>query len=247
MEVGDRVLVKVVAFEGKHKIADRWEDIPYIIYEQPNADIPVYKVKREDGEGRCKTLHRNLLLPIGTKLPSPIPTPAPRRSTTRKQETIIESVPSSEDEDTEDELFLIGTGTKTHKDQEKEDAPTTISDIPDDDVQGPESETENSSTGTVLDESDHNDSVTEDHQSEAADSDPDEPTSPNTPPAQLRASNRRRMKPKWTEDFVMSHQISSTPEWMQKATYLQNLIASGTFQSLDKEASTALLSIITGK
>ena len=27
LKVGDRVLVKVVAFDGKHKIADRWEDI----------------------------------------------------------------------------------------------------------------------------------------------------------------------------------------------------------------------------
>jgi hypothetical protein len=52
LQVGDRVLVKVVAFDGKHKIADRWEDHPYIIMEQPNQDIPVFKVKREDGHGR---------------------------------------------------------------------------------------------------------------------------------------------------------------------------------------------------
>ena len=64
----DRLLVKVVAFDGKHKIADRWEDHPYTVISQPNPNIPVYKVRREDGEGRCKTLHRNLLLPIGTRL-----------------------------------------------------------------------------------------------------------------------------------------------------------------------------------
>jgi hypothetical protein len=122
-----------------------------------------------------------MLFPIGTKLPSPVPTPAPRR----KQETIFESVPSSEDEDTEDEFFYIVNDTKTHKDQEK-----IISDVPDDDVQGPESETEDSSAGTVLDESDSNDTVTEDHQFET---DPDKPTSPtNTPPARPRASNRKK-------------------------------------------------------
>ena len=49
---GDRVLVKVVAFDGKHKIADRWEDHPYIVISQPNPNIPVYKVSREDGERR---------------------------------------------------------------------------------------------------------------------------------------------------------------------------------------------------
>ena len=42
LEVGDRVLVKRLAFQGKHKIADRWEDFPYIVLEQPNSEIPVY-------------------------------------------------------------------------------------------------------------------------------------------------------------------------------------------------------------
>jgi hypothetical protein len=55
------------------------------------------------------------------------------------------------------------------------------------------------------------------------------------------------MKPKRTEDFAMSQHVSSTPEWLQKTTYLQSLVASGTSQTLDKEAYTALLSIITGK
>lgn len=75
---GDRVLVKFAAFDGKHKIADRWEDTLYIVLQQPNTNVPVFKVKRKDGEGRCKTLHRNLLLPIGSKLPSPVPPPRHR-------------------------------------------------------------------------------------------------------------------------------------------------------------------------
>ena len=78
LSTGDRVLVKVAAFDGKHKIADRCEDHLYIGISQPNPNIPVYKVSREDGERRCKTLHRNLLLPIGTRLPSPVQVPAPR-------------------------------------------------------------------------------------------------------------------------------------------------------------------------
>ena len=65
VETGDRVLVKVVAFDGKHKIADRWEDVPYIVSKRPNNDIPVYVVKREDGVSKQRTLHRNVLLPIG--------------------------------------------------------------------------------------------------------------------------------------------------------------------------------------
>ena len=37
----------------------------YIVKDQPNPDIPVYIVQREDSSGRKRTLHRNHLLPIG--------------------------------------------------------------------------------------------------------------------------------------------------------------------------------------
>ena len=72
VQAGDCVLVKVVAWDGKHKIADRWEDEPYAVLEQPNPDIPVYVVCREDKVGPKRTLHRNLLLPIG-QLPRSLP------------------------------------------------------------------------------------------------------------------------------------------------------------------------------
>ena len=77
VQVGDRVLVKVVSFEGKHKLADRWEHDPYVVLSQPNEGIPVFKVRKENNEGRTRTLHRNLLLPIGFICDKP--TPAPRK------------------------------------------------------------------------------------------------------------------------------------------------------------------------
>ena len=64
IEVGDRVLVEKVGHRGKHKIADPWEEEPYTVLDQPLSDIPVFKVIREDGQGRVKTLHRNKLLPF---------------------------------------------------------------------------------------------------------------------------------------------------------------------------------------
>lgn len=60
----DLVLVKIVAFDGRHKLADKWENEPYVIINQPNDDIPVYRVKKQNGEGKIRVLHRNLLLPI---------------------------------------------------------------------------------------------------------------------------------------------------------------------------------------
>ena len=73
---GDRVLVKVESFDGKHKLADRWEQDPCIVVSQPNTDIPAYNLRKENNDGRTRTLHRNLLLPIGCI--KDVPTSAPR-------------------------------------------------------------------------------------------------------------------------------------------------------------------------
>jgi hypothetical protein len=45
VQPGDSVLVKIVAFDGKHKTADKWEEEPYQILRQPNPDVPVYVMK----------------------------------------------------------------------------------------------------------------------------------------------------------------------------------------------------------
>jgi len=66
VKAGDRVLIKIVAFDGKHKISDRWESDIYVVLEQPNQEVPVYVVRREAGGDTTRTLHRNLLLPIGS-------------------------------------------------------------------------------------------------------------------------------------------------------------------------------------
>ena len=63
----DLVLVKIVAHKGRHKLQDRWEPEEYVVMEQPIAGTPVYKVKPVNGSN-VRTLHRNLLLPLGVKL-----------------------------------------------------------------------------------------------------------------------------------------------------------------------------------
>lgn len=69
LKIGEVVLVKKVAFEGPHKLENRWEMEPYIVESQPDVDVPVYTITPQFGKGRNRTLHRNLLLPIGKKLP----------------------------------------------------------------------------------------------------------------------------------------------------------------------------------
>ena len=56
-----------VSHTGEHKIQNRWEDEEYIIVSQPYSDIPVYIVQAVVGS-KQRTLHRNLLLPLGYKL-----------------------------------------------------------------------------------------------------------------------------------------------------------------------------------
>jgi len=50
--------VRRVAFDGKHKIQDTYEDDVYTVVSQKNPDKPVFTVRSGDVE---KTLHRNLL------------------------------------------------------------------------------------------------------------------------------------------------------------------------------------------
>jgi hypothetical protein len=64
--------VKIVSFKEKHKLANKWEQEPYKVLGQPIPDIPVFTVQREDGEGRKRNIHRNLLLPVGDIRETPV-------------------------------------------------------------------------------------------------------------------------------------------------------------------------------
>ena len=58
--IGDKELVKILTFEGKHKISDKFEQELYTVIEQVKDCIPVYNVKG-DITGKIKTLHWNHL------------------------------------------------------------------------------------------------------------------------------------------------------------------------------------------
>ena len=58
--------MKIVAHKARHKIQDKWESEEYIVLEQPIPGTPVYRVRPVTGT-KVRTLHRNLLLPLGVK------------------------------------------------------------------------------------------------------------------------------------------------------------------------------------
>ena len=66
LQVNDIVLVKRVAWKGRHKIQNKWEPSEYIVVEQPNLKVPVYRVKSLE-DNKVRVLHRNMLLPLGIK------------------------------------------------------------------------------------------------------------------------------------------------------------------------------------
>lgn len=67
LQEGDLVLVRKLGTHLFDKLADKWEEPVYKVVRKPYKDLPVFQVRPVDG-GRLRTLHRNLLLPIQTRM-----------------------------------------------------------------------------------------------------------------------------------------------------------------------------------
>ena len=126
LNVVDRVLVKILAFNEKHKILDKWEQDPYIITGQPNIDIPVYELQKENKTGRKRTLHRNVLLPIGTLFDDrPVPKPSPSKPQLTPSGPPQESHPQPlQTSDSEDSVNIVRSFTIKDSNQRTDDDPT---------------------------------------------------------------------------------------------------------------------------
>lgn len=217
VKVGDRVLVKIVHFDGRHKLSNKWESDPYTVVDQPDQNIPIFVVRKENGDGRDKTLHRNLLLPINfisglEEKPVPVPrTRKMRLRSTRKSHDSSESSSESEDD------VLVGNGvlpnttagtTNSSSDEMSVDADDARveavleengSDADDD--AGLENDREAHVANHQSDADDGDDTVTETQDDE----------DPNVVQPRPR---RRREAPAWQRsgDFILSQQ--QQPEWM---------------------------------
>ena len=61
---GDIVLMKLDAFQGKHKVKDWWSETEYVVVHQIAEDVPTYEV--QDDGGNIKTVHHNWLFLVVT-------------------------------------------------------------------------------------------------------------------------------------------------------------------------------------
>lgn len=136
--------MRILAFEGKHKIADRWESEPYMVVDQPTPGIPVYVLKPEKGQGRQRTLHRNNLLPIGSipweeaKAVSPeVSTERPRPKPHKPRSKPVPPVPEVEvevDTSSEDEYVMMYPLVEAEGGNEGEDHSSSGTDQEDEEV-----------------------------------------------------------------------------------------------------------------
>ena len=69
--LGDVVLMKNDAYQGKRKAKDQWSETEHVVVHQVADGVPVYEVK--DEAGNVKTVHCNQLFlvaaPVGAVMP----------------------------------------------------------------------------------------------------------------------------------------------------------------------------------
>ena len=222
VQVGDRVLVKIVHFEGKHKIGNRWEDEAYVILKQPNQDIPVYVVQRENGTGPKRTLHRNLLLPIGS-LPFSSGGNAetkPKTLTKVSKSSGVEknSITSScSDSEMEEDMILV-SNTNIQKSRNfrisDDDEHAQLEFIDGEQAQEPESVPQRELDAEV----------------------------------QPRRSQRiRRLPEKFRSgEYVMSQHIKE-PEWLTKVNLLKTFTDDAAFSGMKDNLCQAMIDVVIGK
>ena len=107
LEAGDRVLVRRLGPKVTSKVDDRWEEGVYKVVSKAEG-LPVYTVQREDGTGPQRTLHRNLLLPIGALgFAEPANRQVAREQGRRKMVSTMEPAREEEDEEEVDHPTLV--------------------------------------------------------------------------------------------------------------------------------------------
>ena len=119
LKFGDKVLVRNLGIKGRHKLADLWEETIYEIIDQPNLDIPVYKVKKEGTKSGTRTLHRNLLFPLSglpiefdhdvilSKPDNTNNTPLPDNVSTDKDTSQIQELSDYEEDQFDEDEYII--------------------------------------------------------------------------------------------------------------------------------------------
>lgn len=111
---GDCVLVRnLTPRGGTGKLRSHWEDVVHTVVRQVGEEGPIYEVKPEQGKGRSRVLHRNLLLPCDY-----LPLEVELRKASKTKKTVNEprledqEEPSPEEGENEDDDYYYLPGVK---------------------------------------------------------------------------------------------------------------------------------------
>lgn len=111
---GDCVLVRnLTPRGGTGKLCSQWEDVVHTVVRQVGEEGPIYEVKPEQGKGRSRVLHRNLLLPCDY-----LPLEVELRKASKTKKTVNEprledqEEPSPEEGENEDDDYYYLPGVK---------------------------------------------------------------------------------------------------------------------------------------
>lgn len=143
LEVGDRVFLRNLGLKGKHKLESKWNPEPYVVVERmPN--LPVFKIKREDGRPGIRTIHRDHLLPVGqfVRLPlirqseDPPTRPKTKQDTCRKRQGVLSpktpELPDFSDSSSDVEYFFTHRATQAPSAKRVLDTVRSVVDTADD-------------------------------------------------------------------------------------------------------------------
>lgn len=113
---GDRVLVRnLTPRGGTGKLRNHWEDTIHTVVKQVKENLPIYQVQPEQGRGRVRVLHRNLLMPCDY-LPMDLPTSDgdKPKETSSTQRDSMGTVQSDESDDEDDLLVHYSPVRQSH-------------------------------------------------------------------------------------------------------------------------------------
>ena len=257
--------IKIVTFDGKHKISDKWEDEPYIVLDQPDLSIQVFQIQKETTKGKIRTLHRNLLLPISQlnfykthkeleeskeiEKPKPKPRTRARKQNKETEDVHIDTSYRYEDTSSDEEIEIIRhvpvhrdemQGNVVHRDVLRDD-------VHRDDVQIVNHEAYHDGSirerGNEAEKVPHAE-IPEQHPQQDAEVEEDDGVTPNEEREIPRRSSRERKKPAWmnNHEYIFSQQHSL--EWMRKCQFLDDLKKSQEMKKYEDQIVQTMLDIL---
>lgn len=125
---GDRVLIRnMTPRGGTGKLRNHWEDTIHTVVRQVGGDVPIYELRPEQGKGKTRILHRNLLLPCDhLPLEAEARPPVKPKRKTAVADKVRED---SEEEDDDEDYYCVTPQIFAHPPESVRETPVMAADV----------------------------------------------------------------------------------------------------------------------